>query len=954
MPANSRLLWFATIVAGLVLQPAFSPDAWAQADGDAATATAADSQSSSTARDQLQFNFRYQPWQEVLDWFTEQSDLSLVLEAPPPGTFNYRDARSYTPAEALDVLNSVLLTKGYTLVRRDRMLVLVNLEDGIPPNLVTDVPLEELDDRGEYELIRVLFPVWNMTPEEAAKEVEPLLGPQGKVVVLPQAKQIQVTETGGRLRTIRRVINAVERPSGAAGSIREVPLKHLSFDDAMPFLRQMVGIPAEAFATPNGSLQVGKDVTGWRILVRGTPEQVARVEEVLRLVDVPEASHGISGAPQLEVYPVTSADPDSVREVLETLLAGDPTVKLATDPITGHLVAIARVAQQATIRATIDEMQRDARQVAVIPLSTVDPHVAVLSIDKLFGTLDKEKPDPAAPRVDADVSSRSLLVRGTAGQIEQIRGMLRQLGESDDASGLAASQERVRLLPLTSSEARSALTQIEQIWTTLRPNRIRVVTPAQSIPEYRPSESREERFEAPGNTSPRDDSTRRDADRLPSTPVGIPSRSEADVDQSAQIRGGTGTAASNHAVSHPTPPTRDGEFQLAQLLRYVDDQVDAAGPSRAGAPIIVAPGPGGVLIASDDLEALNDFEELLTTVAGRSGTSTREYAVFYLKFAKASSIADVLSAIFGGGSTRGGGLVSNIAESALGNLGGGLMGDLLLGGGGAASTGGFTSAAVDVVPDVRLNALIVRAKPTDLDTVEQLLRVLDQRTGPEDVEADSRPRLIPVYNSAAEEVAAVVQQIYSDRMDGGGPAVMSPQEMMRMIRGNGQNLDQQLQKMSIGIDQRSNSLVVRAPDPLFEEVKALVAQLDQEDLATPETTRVVSLKYSNSAAVQKALSSMLGDGATVSGDASTQPRRNDDDQRDAERRARRDMRRNMEMLRDMQRLQNFGGGDRGGRNGGRGGGGPFPGGGGFPFPGGGRGGDGGGNGGGGRGGNNQQ
>ena len=122
----------------------------------------------------LTFNFRYQPWQDVLEWFADQAGLSLLMESPPPGTFNYRDSRSYTPAEALDVLNGVLLTKGYTLVRRERMLVVVNLEDGIPPNLVPDVPLTDLDKRGEYELIRVLFPVWNMSPEQAAEEIQPI------------------------------------------------------------------------------------------------------------------------------------------------------------------------------------------------------------------------------------------------------------------------------------------------------------------------------------------------------------------------------------------------------------------------------------------------------------------------------------------------------------------------------------------------------------------------------------------------------------------------------------------------------------------------------------------------------------------------------------------------------------------------------------------------------------
>ena len=67
----------------------------------------------------------------------------LVIDAPPPGTFNYIDTRSYAAEEAIDVLNSVLLTKGYTLVRRERMLLLINLEDGIPPNLVTTVPVQE-------------------------------------------------------------------------------------------------------------------------------------------------------------------------------------------------------------------------------------------------------------------------------------------------------------------------------------------------------------------------------------------------------------------------------------------------------------------------------------------------------------------------------------------------------------------------------------------------------------------------------------------------------------------------------------------------------------------------------------------------------------------------------------------------------------------------------------------
>jgi type II secretory pathway component GspD/PulD (secretin) len=359
----------------------------------------------------LQFSFRLEPWQNVLDWFAEQAGLSLLMESVPPGTLNYTDNRSYTPAEALDVMNGVLLTKGYTLVRRGRMLVVVNLEDGIPPNLVPDVSLSELDSRGEYELVRAIFPVWNMTPEQAAAEVQPLLGPQGKVVTLPQARQIQVTETGGRLRTIRSIVNAVEQPDHGTAGMREFTLKYLTFDTAMPTIRQMLGIPAEAFSSPDGTVQVTKSASGDKLLFRGNAQQAARLTEVLRLVDVPEAARGIDGSPQLEVYPVTTADPETVVKVLQVMLRSDPNVVLTADKDAGHVVAFATPPQQATIKATIDQMQKDAKHVDVINLSNVDPQTAVLAINKLFGSMGDE-PDPKAPRVDADITTRSAAEAG--------------------------------------------------------------------------------------------------------------------------------------------------------------------------------------------------------------------------------------------------------------------------------------------------------------------------------------------------------------------------------------------------------------------------------------------------------------------------------------------------------------------------------------------------------------
>ena len=141
-------------------------------------------------------------------------------------------------------------------------------------------------------------------------------------------------------------------------------------------------------------------------------------------------------------------------------------------------------------------------------------------------------------------------------------------------------------------------------------------------------------------------------------------------------------------------------------------------------------------------------------------------------------------------------MLSNLAANAFGGgFGGGLMGDLLFGGGG---DGGETptkltgSGTISIVPDIRLNALIVQANPADLDTMEQLLKVIDQSHSPEDVLLVNKPRIIPVLYMPAQDVANVVNQVYSDRVNGGGNAQRqpSPQEFIQALRGGNRRNDQ--------------------------------------------------------------------------------------------------------------------------------------------------------------------
>ncbi|MEQ8846290.1 secretin N-terminal domain-containing protein [Botrimarina sp.] len=784
----------------------------------------------------LTFSFQQQPWGEVIRWFAERADLSLVVDTVPEGTLTYRDTRPHTPAEALDVLNGVLLTKGYTLVRKDRMLLVIDLEqDLVPPNVVTDVPVGELDQRGEYELVRVLVELGQVDPAAAADSVQRLAGPQGRVVVLPEARLLQVTETAGRIRTMLRVVEAMKQAA-----------------------------------------------------------EPALAEEA-----------------ELRSYALGGADGETALAVLQTLLEGAETTRLAVDDQTASLIALATPKQHAAIEATLQKLRTDGRRVELIRTDTIDPLAAAALVTRMFDpdAADEKRRDPNAPVIQADPITESVLVRGTDAQIAQVRQLIADLDTPAEARQ-AASGGAVRTIPLSGLELEQALQRIDAVWPSLRENPLRVTGPSGRIPSFRPGADVQNERETYDFDSLFDDRFAPPADDEPGdTPDG---------------RTTSGLASPFRLAGQDQPPQR-----------RADDQQTTPRPDAP--PVFISPGLGSTLIASSDTDALDALEQLLAQVANSAAAGSRQYAVFYLKFADAKTAASLLDSLFGGGGSAGGGsLLGDLAGAAIGGEGGDMMGDLL-GLAGGSDAVGFSSVSVDITPDVRLNALYVYATPSDLQTVNQMLRLIDQPRGPDRVESYGVPRLIPLENTSATDVVEVVRQVFTDRLEGSGGAggQPSPQEMLRALAGAEGQQEQEPERMQIGVDERSNSIVVRSSEQLFDEVRTLVEQLDRAGVERPVATRVVSLRNTGSDALRQTLVSLLGDKAVVAGAPAAAPQTpgappagagQPPGDRGAEQNAERSQRemqerveRFQQMRRALERMRGEGGGGGGGR--GRGGGG---------------------------------
>ncbi|MCA9118891.1 MAG: general secretion pathway protein [Planctomycetaceae bacterium] len=811
----------------------------------------------------LKFNFVHQPWADVLKWFADEADLSLLMDVPPDGTLNYRDTRAYTPSEAIDLMNRVLLLKGFTLVRSDRLLTLMNLEDEIPPQLVEFVSVDELDKRGSFEIVKCLFHLAKMDPADAETEISKMIGPQGKVIAFPTASQLLVTETAGKLRTIREMIEQVENPDAArVQGIVEINLKHVGPEEVMAIARPLLNIPEDA--NSNEQIRIALDPFSARLFASGEREQIRQLESIVPMVDREArtgegAAIGVLEQPQLMTYAIHKADPDQVLQVLQTLLAGLPDVRLTIDPVTKKVVALARPTEHATIVATLKQLEGDADQVEVIQLHKLDPQMVILSINKLFGMSD-EATAAEGPKIDGDPTTMKLWVRGSAAQIAQVKELVDKL-EGPQAEG-TGPRDNIRMLPLSGAAATSALESMELFWPAMRDNKIRIVTPSAIS-----STLRERRLAHPSPSE----------QRIPPTPEQpAPQEKPQEVPSTPpSTRGNTDNSSARR-------------FSFANLQVAADEPKQPAETpatqTRLGSDIIVSITPNGLMIASDDLDALDDFETLLRSFTEQSSLLASEPTVFWLKYIKADVAAETLNQVVNGASSSGGGgsLLGDVASSVLGDIGGGMLGGMLGG-----SSDSFVAGSASIVPDVRLNALIVQAAPSDLVLIERILPIIDREGSPEDVQTDGRPRLIPVQYMSADQMATIVKQIYAERIAGGSGGggdrqqqrQPSPADFIQALRGGGgggggrgggsNQAESEPAKMTIGVDPRSNSLIVAAPEPLFREVELLVMQLDQEGLESDDSMDVVTIRYGNPTSVQTALQALIGENLKTSTTTST-------------------------------------------------------------------------------------
>jgi type II secretory pathway component GspD/PulD (secretin) len=272
-----------------------------------------------------------------------------------------------------------------------------------------------------------------------------------------------------------------------------------------------------------------------------------------------------------------------------------------------------------------------------------------------------------------------------------------------------------------------------------------------------------------------------------------------------------------------------------------------------------------MILQSEDTESLDQFEDYLVTIAGPVDSVPSPPVVFYLKYTRPDDAIWMLAELLDGGEASSLGDANSLVNGFVGGSSDSLLGSLV------SSREGTTTmiaGSITVVADSRLNRLIVQGTASDVEQVENYLKIIDKDISITSIETYGTSHVVELVYSRASEVADVIRSAYEGRVAGSAPGVGQGQPggaqpgQRPAPQSEKQSADKKSSKkelvaqpaktlesqMTIAVHESSNSLIVTAPDHLFREVEQLAKIIDTRSqkavrlVKIPESVAIESLQ----------------------------------------------------------------------------------------------------------------
>ncbi len=787
----------------------------------------------------IAFQFRDQPWIDLVQWLAQIAGQPLDWQELPGDRVNLRSPGRYTVAETKDLFNRHLLARGYTLLELPGGITVAKTE-GINPALVPRVGVDELDDLMPHTFVRTsLEPGW-LPSEKLAEELKPMISGNGRLTALTTTNRLEAMDAAINLRQIAGLLEQERNQSSREALAPEFRLRFISAETAKTMLEQFLGVEKKSSAplTPQQlqmmqqmaqrggnkpvpekkepEISIVADTRQNTLYVRAPADRIAVATEFINRIDVPgQTMNSLSDVEsRLQVFRLYSIDPEKLIEIIGEMNVLEPTTHIRADEDNQALIVSGSAADRYIIEQLIKRLDGSGREFEVLQLRRLDATEVAESIAFLMGKDKNKKQDNNSRRyfpygfggnneetknedefrVAANARYRQVLLWANESEMEQVKNLLVKLGEMPPPGG---SRSTIRRIDASSGpETYEYLLRLQQRWSEFSPAPLRIpdrdafVDPAAPPQADRGDENAPDEAAEPESIDVEDqrlDSTRNQrqtdddaiAERLaePLTLTNAAAQQAAQPQSEAKTQTAAETGNEPNEDADSTPTIRSArEFDRAFSPRGEHASRSPDVGSESPAAITIAlDDNGNLVLMGNDTRALDQLENLMLHVA----PPRRPYHVFKIKHQSAFYIQLNLEEYFE--STEG----DDSEEDSFSRW--------YFGFGDQETDDGPSGLARDselrFVQDPDTNTIVVSgATNGQLQTIKELIQLWDVAE-PVNKRRMRYTKLVNLRYGSAEQIAETIKEAYRDllssndktfkaggRGGGGGPGGGQPQK----------------------------------------------------------------------------------------------------------------------------------------------------------------------------------
>ncbi|BAV33859.1 general secretion pathway protein D [Sulfuricaulis limicola] len=250
----------------------------------------------------------------------------------------------------------------------------------------------------------------------------------------------------------------------------------------------------------------------------------------------------------------------------------------------------------------------------------------------------------------------------------------------------------------------------------------------------------------------------------------------ADAKQNADVTTGMMPRPGEQTMTHVITVQHSSAAQLVPLLR----------PLMAPTSQLSVYSPSNTLIVTDYADNIRNLLRIVEIIDQRGGA---ELAIIPLKYASALDIADMVVRLY-----------PNVSQSP--------------GTPGPAQAAGGEADRVTILPDLRTNSLLVRAE--NQGAIKDLREFVEKLDVPAKVSGNTR--VVYLRNAEATKLAEILRGLLTGEARAQTTAAVVPGRPAATKSG--------AESSQIQADESTNSLVISAPDAVFNNLRAVIEKLD--------------------------------------------------------------------------------------------------------------------------------